>query len=328
MRKSLALIAATLLILTSCGGKSSSSGRIPEDYTGYYRASGITVNIVNGGINVTSSSAILDQNQKIVDIKIDALLIPLQGMQKTSRATRPESIALINDDTAKNYEYVKDASEEHLVNSKKTLGDNHYEESSTTSDTTRAWANQITRLESYLVGKDYSTFMAKVCVTSSSTSYCSNEATGKSNVPAGYLMDFYGYSEITGMSLKLFNSEYDSIGSSLVELFNSNFETSSITKDTTFYSKYTYTAALESDTITVKFTNTFYEGEESSAEDATPVVLETIEDSVVIPLAITKNSIYYTNTYSYIKFGEGKQVLTNIERTTYDADWIISSYQK
>ena len=332
-RKFLLLALTGLLTLSLSGCNKTDPEAIEDGYTGYYRASGTTVTIKNKGVSITTASAILDNDKKIVNVNIDSILIPLQGMAGTTgtRPTIPEAIALITDTEADRYNFILDAGDK-IVNSKKTLGEAYWEEGVVTTLVERSWASQIKRLETYPIGKDYSSFLAKICHVTTTGSYCTNEVTATANVPEGALTDFYGYTTITGMSLKLFKSEYDNIGQALVEMFNSKFKKAEeITKDTKFYSSMDYSVAMADKTITVSWTNNLIEGTKPSddTEATTPTVLNTIEDSVTIPLKIrTSTAITITNTRTYVEFDSSNSQVYSVDRTDYDVDHVKSKYEK
>ncbi len=305
---------ASLSSLVACGQS--------DNYTGNYKASGITVTIIDGGVNVTVASAILSNEQKILDVKMDSLLIPFYGMSATTKPERPAAIAILDpltDDESDIYQFVRGAGEK-VVLSKKLLGSKYaLNRDAIAQDETlvyKNWARQVTSLEKYLVGKDYSSYLAKICRTSSATTYCTNELTQKKDVPNGAFLDFYGYDNQTGATITMFDNKYETLGASLIEMFNSNLQKIELDENSPITSSLDYSVTFDNNLLTVTFINTINEK-------------DTIVDKVEIPLIPATNMLTFTNTRSYIKFDTTKkQVYAKVDNVAYDTDHVKSSYEK
>ena len=305
MKHKIKLLALTsALLLASCG----------QSYQGDYLASGITVRITDGGIAVTHASGVLDKDRKIKVVAIDSLLIPFYGMAVTTRVTgvdRPAGIKILEfatKDATNRYQFIPEDASLNPVISKKDLGITY----SMNTNEGKDWASQVTRLETYLIGKDVSDLLNKVCVPEASKSTCLNRVNGKDEVKKGSLVDFYGYDGVNGVTISVAESNYDNISLTLTEMFRS--KEVKVDPVTLLLPNLKYQVELNDNVLKVTFTNYINS-------------LVQIVDTVEIPLRIAANSLQYNDTRSFITFDESSNLIKPVEAGKLDVDYVYSSYE-
>jgi hypothetical protein len=305
MKKKFTLILlSTALLLSSCA----------QTYEDDFLASGITVTITNGGFAVTHASGVLDKDRRIKNVKIDSLLIPFYGMAVTTRVTgveQPAGITILDNatrDSTNRYQFIPEDATINPVISKKDLGALYTMNTAEERD----WASQVTRLEDYLVGKDISDFLNKVCVTEVNKNTCINRLNNKDEVKRGSIIDFYGYDGINGVTISVAENNYDNIGLSLVEMFRA--KEVKVAKVSSFNPILSYKVELLNNVLKVTFTNKI---------NATTEIIDFVE----IPLRIALNSIQYNDTRTFITFDNTSPLIKPVEAGKLDVDYVYSSYE-
>jgi hypothetical protein len=304
MKKFTLFLISTALLLSSCA----------QDYQDDYLASGISVRITDGGFAVTHASGVLDNERRIKVVTIDALLIPFYGMEVTNRVTaveRPAGIKILEyatKDSTNKYQFIPEDASLSPVISKKDLGAQY------TMNTTeeKDWASQVKRLETYLIGKDISDLLNRVCVPETNKATCNNRLNNKDEVKRGSLVDFYGYDGINGVTIQVMESSYDNIGLTLTEMFRS--KEVKVDKVSRLTPKLTYKVELNSNILKVTFTNKINNDIE-------------IVDFVEIPLRIAANSLQFNDTRTFITFDQTSNLIKPVEAGKLDVDYVISSYE-
>ena len=298
------LVLLTATLLTGCSA----------EYQDDYLASGITVRITDGGFAITHASGVLDKDRKIKVVAIDALLVPFYGMAVTTRVTgvdRPAGIKILEyatKDATNRYQFIPEDASLNPVISKKDLGIKYT--MNTTED--KDWAAQVTRLETYLIGKDINDLLNKVCVPETNKSTCLNRVNNKDEVKKGSLVDFYGYDGVIGVTIAVMESNYDNIGHTLVEMFRS--KEVKVNKVERLIPELTYKVELIGSTLKVTFINKI----NSEVE---------IVDFVEIPLRIADNSLQFNDTRTFITFDESSELIKPVEAGKLDVDYVYSSYE-
>lgn len=304
MKKISLLLLSAALLLTSCS----------QNYEGDYLASGITVRITDGGFAVTHASGVLDSERNIKVVAIDSLLIPFYGMAVTTRVTgveRPAGIKILEfatKDSTNRYQFIPEDVSVNPVISKKDLGNLYTMNTNEDKD----WASQVTRLETYLIGKDINDLLNKVCVPETNKSTCINRINSKDEVKKGSLVDFYGYDGINGVTIQVMESSYDSIGLTLTEMFRS--KEVKVDKVNMLIPQLTYKVELNNNILKVTFTNKI----NSTVE---------IIDYVEIPLRIAQNSLQFNDTRTFITFDESSDLIKPVEAGKLDVDYVFSSFE-
>jgi hypothetical protein len=304
MKKFTLFLISTALLLSSCA----------QDYQDDYLASGISVRITDGGFAITHASGVLDNERRIKVVTIDALLIPFYGMEVTNRVTaveRPAGIKILEyatKDSTNKYQFIPEDASISPVISKKDLGAQYT--MNTTED--KDWASQVNRLETYLIGKDISDLLNRVCVPETNKTTCNNRLNNKDEVKRGSLVDFYGYDGINGVTIQVMESSYDNIGLTLTEMFRS--KEVKVEKVSRLTPKLTYKVELNSNILKVTFTNKINNDIE-------------IVDFVEIPLRIAANSLQFNDTRTFITFDQTSNLIKPVEAGKLDVDYVISSYE-
>jgi hypothetical protein len=300
---SLFFISAALL-LSSCG----------QNYQDDYLASGISVRITDGGFAVTHASGVLDSARRIKVVAIDALLIPFYGMEVTTRVTgveRPAGIKILEfatKDATNKYQFIPEDVNINPVVSKKDLGVLYT--MNTTED--KDWASQVNRLETYLIGKDLSDLLNRVCIPETSKTTCINRVNSKDEVKRGSIVDFYGYDGINGVTIQVMESSYDNIGLTLTEMFRS--KEVKVDKVSRLTPQLTYKVELNANILKVTFTNKINNEVE-------------IVDFVEIPLRIAANSLQFNDTRTFITFDQTSNLIKPVEAGKLDVDYVVSDYE-
>jgi hypothetical protein len=304
MKKLSLLLLTASMLLSGCG----------QNYQDDYLASGISVTITNGGFAVTHASGVLDKDRRVKVVSIDSLIIPFYGMEVTTRVTgvdRPAGIKILEfatKDTTNRYQFIPEDASINPVISKKDLGSNYIMNSEEGKD----WASQVARLETYLIGKDVSDLLNRVCVPETNKSTCINRVNSKDEVKKGSLVDFYGYDGVNGVTISVMESTYDNIGLTLVEMFRS--KEVKVNKVTTLTPQLTYKVELNQNILKVTFTNVI-----------NPDV--SIVDFVEIPLRIAANSLQYNDTRTFITFDSSSQLIKPVDTGKIDVDYVISNFE-
>jgi hypothetical protein len=304
MKKFTLFLISTALLLSSCG----------QNYQDDYLASGISVRITDGGFAITHASGVLDSERRIKVVTIDALLIPFYGMEVTTRVTgveRPAGIKILEfatKDATNKYQFIPEDTALNPVISKKDLGSLYT--MNTTED--KDWASQVGRLETYLIGKDLSDLLNRVCIPETSKTTCINRVNSKDEVKRGSLVDFYGYDGINGVTIQVMESSYDNIGLTLTEMFRS--KEVKVNKVTRLTPQLTYKVELNANILKVTFTNKINNDVE-------------IVDFVEIPLRIAANSLQFNDTRTFITFDQTSDLIKPVEAGKLDVDYVVSSFE-
>jgi hypothetical protein len=304
MKKLSLLLIAGALLLSSCA----------QNFEGDYLASGITVRITDGGFAITHASGVLDADRKIRVIAIDSLLVPFYGMAVTTRVTgvdRPAGIKILDfatKDATNRYQFIPEDASLNPVISKKDLGNLYTMNTNEDKD----WAAQVTRLETYLIGKDINDLLNKVCVPETNKNTCINRVNSKDEVKKGSLVDFYGYDGINGVTIQVMESSYDNIGLTLTEMFRS--KEVKVDKVNMLLPQLSYKVELNDNILKVSFANKI----NSNVE---------IVDFVEIPLRIAQNSLQFNDTRTFITFDESSDLIKPVEAGKLDVDYVVSSFE-
>jgi hypothetical protein len=304
MKKFSLFFISTALLLSSCG----------QNYQDDYLASGISVRITDGGFAVTHASGVLDSERRIKVVAIDALLIPFYGMEVTTRVTgveRPAGIKILEfatKDATNKYQFIPEDVNINPVVSKKDLGVLYT--MNTTED--KDWASQVNRLETYLIGKDLSDLLNRVCIPETSKTTCINRVNSKDEVKRGSIVDFYGYDGINGVTIQVMESSYDNIGLTLTEMFRS--KEVKVDKVSRLTPQLTYKVELNANILKVTFTNKINNEVE-------------IADFVEIPLRIAANSLQFNDTRTFITFDQTSNLIKPVEAGKLDVDYVVSDYE-
>jgi hypothetical protein len=304
MKKFSLFLISTALLLSSCG----------QNYQDDYLASGISVRITDGGFAITHASGVLDSERRIKVVTIDALLIPFYGMEVTTRVTgveRPAGIKILEfatKDATNKYQFIPEDTTINPVISKKDLGSLYT--MNTTED--KDWASQVGRLETYLIGKDLSDLLNRVCIPETSKTTCINRVNSKDEVKRGSLVDFYGFDGINGVTIQVMESSYDNIGLTLTEMFRS--KEVKVNKVTRLTPQLTYKVELNANILKVTFTNKINNDVE-------------VVDFVEIPLRIAANSLQFNDTRTFITFEQTNDLIKPVEAGKLDVDYVVSSFE-
>jgi len=304
MKKFSLFLISTALLLSSCG----------QNYQDDYLASGISVRITDGGFAVTHASGVLDSERRIKVVAIDSLLIPFYGMEVTTRVLGVEPPAGIKilefatKDTTKKYQFIPEDVSVNPVISKKDLGALYTMNTNEDKD----WASQVNRLETYLIGKDLSNLLNRVCVPETSKTTCINRVNSKEEVKRGSLVDFYGYDGINGVTIQVMESSYDNIGLTLTEMFRS--KEVKVDKVSRLTPQLTYKVELNTNILKVTFTN--------KIKNEIKLV-----DFVEIPLRIAANSLQFNDTRTFITFDQSSNLIKPVEANKLDVDYVISDFE-
>jgi hypothetical protein len=235
-------------------------------------------------------------------------------MEVTTRVTgveRPAGIKILEfatKDATNKYQFIPEDISINPVVSKKDLGPLY----SMNTNEGKDWAAQVGRLETYLIGKDISDLLNRVCIPETSKTTCVNRVNSKDEVKRGSLVDFYGYDGINGVTIQVMESSYDNIGLTLTEMFRS--KEVKVDKVNRLTPQLTYKVELNANILKVTFTNKINNDVE-------------IVDYVEIPLRIAANSLQFNDTRTFITFDQTSDLIKPVETGKLDVDYVVSSFE-